>query len=181
MNMVENKTQWEYYRAIDIIKKFKTEETHEKCIDSHKAFDLAIQALEEAQKFKKQGITIESALDTMCDLAGAEGVIEQYQEFGTVEEVGSAMEKLSQIKAIIEKRDRAFNGQEFGATYGDLDSIIEEIRGIVDTPKNECFKTCKWHEQENIDNGYVCVNGDSEYVADWTEDEQCCEEWEKRE
>ena len=47
--------------------------------------------------------------------------------------------------------------------------------------KDRHCKTCKWHEHENIDDGYVCVNGDSEYVADWTEDDHCCEEWEEKE
>ena len=35
-----------YVRAIDLIRRVKTEETHEREIDRHKAFDLAISALE---------------------------------------------------------------------------------------------------------------------------------------
>lgn len=43
--------EWECYRAIDIIKRIKIEETHERYIDRHKAFDMAIQALEEIQQY----------------------------------------------------------------------------------------------------------------------------------
>ena len=37
---------YKYDRAIDLIRRIKTEETHERCNDRHKAFDLAINALE---------------------------------------------------------------------------------------------------------------------------------------
>lgn len=37
----------EYHQAIDLIRRIKTEETHERYVDRHKAFALAIQALEE--------------------------------------------------------------------------------------------------------------------------------------
>lgn len=47
--------EWECYRAIDIIKRIKTEETHERYIDRHKAFDMAIQALEEIQQYRALG------------------------------------------------------------------------------------------------------------------------------
>ena len=40
--------------------------------------------------------------------------------------------------------------------------------------------TCKWHKFENISDGFVCVNSDSDYCADWTEYGDSCEEWEKR-
>lgn len=32
-----------------------------------------------------------------------------------------------------------------------------------------CCGTCKWHLYENIDEGFVCANIDSEYCADWTD------------
>lgn len=38
--------------------------------------------------------------------------------------------------------------------------------------------TCKWHYHESIDDGWVCVNADSRYCADWTEYNDSCEEWE---
>ena len=44
----------------------------------------------------------------------------------------------------------------------------------------QCCGTCKYHQFENVNDGYVCVNSDSEYCADWTEYSDCCEEWEER-
>ena len=41
--------------------------------------------------------------------------------------------KIDKIKEILNKRDNAFDGQEFGASYGDLDSIIEEIREVINS------------------------------------------------
>lgn len=35
--------------------------------------------------------------------------------------------------------------------------------------KNECCGTCRWHEHEDIDDGWVCVNPESEYCTDWTD------------
>lgn len=40
--------------------------------------------------------------------------------------------------------------------------------------------TCRYHHHENICDGWVCVNDASEYVADYTEYEDSCEEWEGR-
>lgn len=41
--------------------------------------------------------------------------------------------KIEKIKEILNKRDNAFDGQEFGASYGELDSIIEEIREVINS------------------------------------------------
>lgn len=38
--------------------------------------------------------------------------------------------------------------------------------------------TCKHHQHENVDNGWVCVNSNSVYVADWTEHDDSCNKWE---
>jgi hypothetical protein len=40
--------------------------------------------------------------------------------------------------------------------------------------------TCCWHEHENIDDGYVCVNDKSSYCTEWTDDNFYCEKWEDR-
>lgn len=40
---------------------------------------------------------------------------------------------------------------------------------------------CKYHQYENASQGWVCCNADSDYVADWTEYDFCCGEWEERE
>ena len=47
--------------------------------------------------------------------------------------------------------------------------------------EKECCGTCKYHQYENIRDGYVCCNDSSEYVADWTDYGHYCEEWEERE
>ncbi len=44
--------------------------------------------------------------------------------------------------------------------------------------EKKCCGTCKYHEFENINDGYVCVNDKSENFADWTEYNDSCEEWE---
>lgn len=40
----------------------------------------------------------------------------------------------------------------------------------------ECLN-CKWHEAFS----WACFNGDSPYVADFTNPEMVCDVWEKRE
>lgn len=52
---------------------------------------MATEALKEVQQYKKHGITVESALNNMCDLAAAENLIEQYRAIGTLEELKAAM------------------------------------------------------------------------------------------
>lgn len=42
---------------------------------------------------------------------------------------------------------------------------------------NTC-KTCRYHQHEDISDGYVCVNDESEMCADWTEDDYSCDKWE---
>ena len=37
---------------------------------------------------------------------------------------------------------------------------------------------CRWHRHEDIDDGYICTNPDSDYVADWTEKDDWCSHWE---
>lgn len=44
---------------------------------------------------------------------------------------------------------------------------------------NEVCRTCKYHHHEDIDDGWVCVNADSEYVADWVEFNHYCDFWEE--
>lgn len=34
---------------------------------------------------------------------------------------------------------------------------------------------CKYHQHEDIDDGWVCVNDSSENLADWTETYDSCE------
>ncbi|MCD7789096.1 MAG: hypothetical protein LUH55_00745 [Bacteroides thetaiotaomicron] len=39
---------------------------------------------------------------------------------------------------------------------------------------------CKYHIHEDVDDGYVCVNDESEYCTDWTEYDFCCDEFEAK-
>lgn len=41
----------------------------------------------------------------------------------------------------------------------------------------QCCGTCKWHWYENVDEGFVCTNIDSEYCADWTDYADSCGDW----
>lgn len=43
-------------------------------------------------------------------------------------------DRIASVKSILQKRDCAFDGQEFGASCCDLDNIIEEIREVVNKP-----------------------------------------------
>lgn len=46
---------------------------------------------------------------------------------------------------------------------------------------NECCGTCKWHEQDYyFEEDYICCNRDSDYVADYTDYNHSCDEWEER-
>lgn len=44
---------------------------------------------------------------------------------------------------------------------------------------NECCGTCEYGSYDEMQ-GYVCVNADSEYVADFVEYEHCCDEYEEK-
>lgn len=46
--------------------------------------------------------------------------------------------------------------------------------------RKECCGTCKWHQHESIDDGFVCVNDSIEYCTDWTDYEHVCDELERR-
>lgn len=47
-------------------------------------------------------------------------------------------------------------------------------------PKDQICGTCKYYYYKSIDDGWVCVNDQSEYVADLTEYNDTCEEWEEK-
>lgn len=39
--------------------------------------------------------------------------------------------------------------------------------------------TCKWHQYDEYGRDWVCANGGSEYAANYTGYNDCCEEFEK--
>ena len=45
---------------------------------------------------------------------------------------------------------------------------------------NECCGLCKFHQHEDVTEGWICTNPDSEYIADWTEYEDSCDCFEER-
>lgn len=101
--MTENEAKWEYCRAIDIIKRIKTEETHERYIDRHKAFDLAIQALSEIQQYREIG-TVEEIQSMIERLLLARDMCKDYYAIGTIEEFKALKEKSEPKKAILSRK-----------------------------------------------------------------------------
>lgn len=73
------------------------------------AYDAAIKALEEVQQYRKHGVTVESALNNMCDLTAAENLLEEYRVIGTPEECQAAVEKQTARKGIREKIKKGYN------------------------------------------------------------------------
>ena len=54
-------------------------------------------------------------------------------------------------------------------------------RGVNPMKDDRCCGNCKYHTYEDVSQGYVCCNDNSEYVTDWTDYEHCCDEYEDRE
>ena len=47
------------------------------------------------------------------------------------------------------------------------------------TGRKECCGTCKYGSYDKI-NGYVCVNNESDYAADFVEYSHSCDFWEQK-
>lgn len=45
--------------------------------------------------------------------------------------------------------------------------------------KKQCCGTCQYGSYDKMQ-GYVCVNGESEHCADFTDYDHCCSEWERK-
>ena len=56
------------------------------------------------------------------------------------------------------------------------DEYVELKEAVAQNDTRRC-KTCKYHMLEEVTFGYVCCNGESEHVADWTDDNDSCEMW----
>lgn len=41
-------------------------------------------------------------------------------------------------------------------------------------------ENCYWWEHEDIDDGHIYVNADSDMVADWTESDYSCEQFTRK-
>lgn len=46
--------------------------------------------------------------------------------------------------------------------------------------EKRCCGTCRWHYHDAESDDWVCVNDNSDYVTDYTDYEDTCEEWEGR-
>ena len=71
------------------------------CEEENEALNMAITALEEIQEFRKENITIQRALDMMCDLTCATEIIEEFEAIGTVSEFRELKEKATAKKPIL--------------------------------------------------------------------------------
>lgn len=52
---LQEANDWDIYKAVDLLRRIKREEIHERYTDRHTAFDLAIQALETVEQYKVLG------------------------------------------------------------------------------------------------------------------------------
>lgn len=93
--MTENEAIKELETSIDLAK-MCTQNYERK--NEIQGYEMAIKALEEVQQYRKHGVTVESALDNMCDLAAAENLIEEYRAIGTVEELQKAEKEENILK-----------------------------------------------------------------------------------
>jgi len=59
------------------------------------------------------------------------------KELRATEAAIKALEKQIKIKEILQYRDNAFVGQEFGASYCDLNNVIEQIREVIECNEEE--------------------------------------------
>lgn len=124
--------------------------------------------------------------------------LEKYQTIGTEDECKRSVNIVKSLQQTLdsliekgweendlsmwEKEDQSFvRGMNYLANKLS-EHLLETDKDnpISEDIKEKCCGNCKWHEKEDIDQGYICVNGNSENVADWTEDEDCCQEWEER-
>lgn len=105
-------------------------------IFEEEALNRAIKALEEVQQYRKHGVTLESALNNMCDLAAAENLIEEYRAIGTPEECRAAMEK-QQVFNMDKVVEQLKAEKEF--SYADFDEYVNEVCPCLDAEYDDFF------------------------------------------
>lgn len=57
--------------------------------------------------------------------------------------------------------------------------LKQKKRGFNMPDCKQCCGTCRYGSYDKTD-GYICVNSDSEYVADFVEYKHVCDEWESK-
>ena len=115
-------TEW---RAADLIRRIKVEETAERYVDRHKAFDLAIKALEEIQQYREIGTVEELKKLKESNLSGLELAmiavsIEKLEQYEDLEKQG----KLLKLPCAV--------GDEVWYIDKYADLYTEIVRGVVD-------------------------------------------------
>ena len=108
--------------------------------------------------------------------------IEIYREalrrWGPEAQMLMAFEEMSELQKELCKAARGKqNKAEIAEEIADVQIMLGGNRM---NEEKECCGTCKWHQHENITDGWVCVNGDSEYCTDFTDYEHSCPDWEGR-
>lgn len=103
-------TEW---RAADLIKRIKVEETAERYVDRHKAFDLAIKALEEIQQYREIGSVEELRELKESNLSGLELAmiaisVEKLKKYEDLEKQGMLLKNPQELKNSILGRMKEF-------------------------------------------------------------------------
>lgn len=140
-SMTENEAIKELETSIDLAK-MCTQNYERK--NEIQGYEMAIKALEEVQQYRKHGVTVESALNNMCDLTAAENLIEEYRTIGTPEECRVAVEKQTakKVKSISPVKD----GDSYVGLIGRCPccgDILEE-----DTVYCDCGQRLDWGNEE---------------------------------
>lgn len=138
-------------------------------------YEMAIKALEEVQQYRKHGLTVENALDNMCDLAAAENLIEEYRAIGTPEECRKSVDI---CKAMAERRISLQNMEDYmkfedecvkrGFTFNSLLEARE--KQIPKKPTDRCmYKECPACGEVEIEFCKYCPNCGQK--LDWRNEE----------
>lgn len=53
---------------------------------------------------------------------------------------------------------------------------LNNLKIAEDISQGTC-RTCQYWCYEDVDQGHVCVNADSYYLAEWTEEDNSCKEY----
>lgn len=115
------------WQAADLIKRIKVEETADKYVDRHKAFDLAIKALEE---------------------------IQQYREIGTIEELRELKEsnlsglELAAIAVSVEKLKKYEDMEKQGKLLR-LPCVVGDIIYVIPSKTNYKLNILNGHKENN--------------------------------
>ncbi|NBH27651.1 hypothetical protein D3Z60_18180 [Lachnospiraceae bacterium] len=103
-------TEW---RAADLIRRIKVEETAERYVDRHKAFDLAIKALEEIQQYREIGTVEELRKLKESNLSGLELAmiavyVEKLKQYEDLEKQGNLLKNPKELENSILERMKEF-------------------------------------------------------------------------